>query len=538
MRVRRQARRAPDEPRLEGARRAADRPDRRRDRERDPRRDRRRRPRAADHARGDAARAPRRAREGEGVELLRPSSLDELDGGLVARRRHRGRAAAARRARSQAETLVDIRGVVPRGIDGHTDRRRHDARRARGRARDPGGAPRGLPARRVAAAPQHGHDRRQPAPGDALLVLAPRVPVPPPRRRPLPRARGRAPRARDLRERASARRRIRRIRRGGAARARRAAADDRRELPLAELYRLPTEDDRSTTTLEPGELILELERAAAGGEHVPEGDGPAALGVPARRRRGGSLRRRGAARARRRGADPVAPRSPDALDAATPLPGHGVQGRGRPRARRGARSKPSRRFVTVPGTVTTSVKSPATGAPPGSVVTLLCLCLAPGHGRSCSRPGGVAVRVAEASAPARAGARARASAGRRRRRRRPRCARARDDAPTVHCPDWELGPGASLRCGLPRCRARPRPRSSSSPTGRISTRARSTASSRPGGPAAETVVAASYGGTRLHPGAARAAGLERDPGRGRRGLDGRPRPVRRSEASRRRRFRR
>jgi xanthine dehydrogenase YagS FAD-binding subunit len=34
---------------------------------------------------------------------------------------------------------------------------------------------------------------------------------------------------------------------------------DRRRLPLAELYRLPTEDDRRTTTLEPGELILELE---------------------------------------------------------------------------------------------------------------------------------------------------------------------------------------------------------------------------------------------------------------------------------------
>jgi xanthine dehydrogenase YagS FAD-binding subunit len=31
-----------------------------------------------------------------------------------------------------------------------------------------------------------------------------------------------------------------------------------RELPIAELYRLPTEDDRRTTTLEPGELILEL----------------------------------------------------------------------------------------------------------------------------------------------------------------------------------------------------------------------------------------------------------------------------------------
>jgi xanthine dehydrogenase YagS FAD-binding subunit len=34
---------------------------------------------------------------------------------------------------------------------------------------------------------------------------------------------------------------------------------DRRRLPLRELYRLPTEDDRSTTALEPGELILELE---------------------------------------------------------------------------------------------------------------------------------------------------------------------------------------------------------------------------------------------------------------------------------------
>jgi xanthine dehydrogenase YagS FAD-binding subunit len=33
----------------------------------------------------------------------------------------------------------------------------------------------------------------------------------------------------------------------------------RRELPVAELYRLPTEDDRNLTTLEPGELILELD---------------------------------------------------------------------------------------------------------------------------------------------------------------------------------------------------------------------------------------------------------------------------------------
>ena len=34
---------------------------------------------------------------------------------------------------------------------------------------------------------------------------------------------------------------------------------NRRELPVAELYRLPTEDDRRTTTLEPGELLLSVE---------------------------------------------------------------------------------------------------------------------------------------------------------------------------------------------------------------------------------------------------------------------------------------
>jgi xanthine dehydrogenase YagS FAD-binding subunit len=33
----------------------------------------------------------------------------------------------------------------------------------------------------------------------------------------------------------------------------------RRELPVADLYRLPTDDDRNVTTLAPDELILELE---------------------------------------------------------------------------------------------------------------------------------------------------------------------------------------------------------------------------------------------------------------------------------------
>jgi xanthine dehydrogenase YagS FAD-binding subunit len=33
---------------------------------------------------------------------------------------------------------------------------------------------------------------------------------------------------------------------------------NRRELPVSDLYRLPSEDDRRTTTLEPGELLLEV----------------------------------------------------------------------------------------------------------------------------------------------------------------------------------------------------------------------------------------------------------------------------------------
>jgi xanthine dehydrogenase YagS FAD-binding subunit len=33
---------------------------------------------------------------------------------------------------------------------------------------------------------------------------------------------------------------------------------NRRDLPVADLYRLPTEDDRRTTTLEPGELLLRV----------------------------------------------------------------------------------------------------------------------------------------------------------------------------------------------------------------------------------------------------------------------------------------
>jgi len=96
---------------------------------------------------------------------------------------------------------------------------------------------------------------------------------------------------------------------------------DRRELPLADLYRLPTEDDRDVTALEPGELILELE--------VPQPQ--ASVYLKAMERRKWSFPIVGVAAARfaegiRLALAGVAPipwalSSVDALDQATPLPG-------------------------------------------------------------------------------------------------------------------------------------------------------------------------------------------------------------------------
>jgi xanthine dehydrogenase YagS FAD-binding subunit len=94
-----------------------------------------------------------------------------------------------------------------------------------------------------------------------------------------------------------------------------------RELPLAELYRLPTDDDRNVTALEPGELILELE--------VPRPEGSVYL--KAMERRKWSFAIVGVAAARfsdgvRLALAGVAPipwalPSVDALEQATPLPG-------------------------------------------------------------------------------------------------------------------------------------------------------------------------------------------------------------------------
>ena len=96
---------------------------------------------------------------------------------------------------------------------------------------------------------------------------------------------------------------------------------DRRELDVAELYRLPTDDDRSTTTLETDELILELE--------LPEVEASAYLKAMDRKRWAFALvgvavaRVGGQTRIALAGAAPVPwlLSSPDELERATPLPG-------------------------------------------------------------------------------------------------------------------------------------------------------------------------------------------------------------------------
>ena len=95
-----------------------------------------------------------------------------------------------------------------------------------------------------------------------------------------------------------------------------------RRFPLGELYRLPTDDDRNLTTLQPGELILAL--------HVPEPDASVYLKAMDRRRFSFALvgvaaaRFSGGTRLALAGVAPIpwALDSPDDLDGATPLPGN------------------------------------------------------------------------------------------------------------------------------------------------------------------------------------------------------------------------
>jgi xanthine dehydrogenase YagS FAD-binding subunit len=252
------------------------------------------------------------------VELLRPSSLEELDGGVPI---HGGTEVVPllRDGIIEADRLVDIRGIVPRGVNGN----RIGAGTTLAELEADGGIPEALrEACRLAASPQlrnmgsvggnllqstrcwywrlqypcrlHGGDRCHAREGEhrehaifandfcasahpsdvaaALLALDARLHT------------------------------------------------TRRELPLAELYRLPDEANRDVTTLEPGELILELELPAV----------EASVYLKAMDRRRWAFPQVGVAAARvngvvRLGLAGVAPipwllDGPEQLDAATPLP--------------------------------------------------------------------------------------------------------------------------------------------------------------------------------------------------------------------------
>ncbi len=95
---------------------------------------------------------------------------------------------------------------------------------------------------------------------------------------------------------------------------------NRRELPLAALYRLPTADDRRTTTVEPGELILSVE--------FPDCDASVYLKAMERKRWAfplvgvAAVRRGDETRVALSGVAPTPWLLDGSLDAATPLPGN------------------------------------------------------------------------------------------------------------------------------------------------------------------------------------------------------------------------
>jgi xanthine dehydrogenase YagS FAD-binding subunit len=252
------------------------------------------------------------------VELLRPSSLTELDGGLFV---HGGTEVVPllRDGILHAETLVDIRDVVPRGIDGGRIGAGTTLAELEASPHIPGAL---REACRLAASPQlrnmgslggnllqstrcwywrlkypcrlHGGDRCHAAEGEhrehaifANDFCASAHPSDV----------GAALLALDARLRTN-----------------------RRELGLAELYRLPDEGDRRTTTLEPGEVILEVD--------LPPSD--ASVYLKAMDRKRWSFPQVGVAAARTGGGTRIALAGvapipwllagPEDVDRATPLP--------------------------------------------------------------------------------------------------------------------------------------------------------------------------------------------------------------------------
>ena len=191
------------------------------------------------------------------MELLRPSSLDELDGGHS---RLAGGTEVVPQLRDgllEADALVDVLGLAPARHRRHAHRRGHDARRARGRSDEVPDALR--EACRLAASPQ----LRSMGTVAGNLLQATRcwywrlkLPVPPARRR---RAATRAT-ASTASTRSSpttsAPRRIRPMSRRRSLALGATLRTNRRELPVAELYRAadrgrPAHDDARARRADP-----------------------------------------------------------------------------------------------------------------------------------------------------------------------------------------------------------------------------------------------------------------------------------------------
>ena len=103
----------------------------------------------------------------------------------------------------------------------------------------------------------------------------------------------------------------------------------------------PRTTSATTTLAKETELILELDVPRPDAVVVPQGDGPPALVVCARRRRGGPLRGGDAHRPGRRRAHPVADRRGRGAGLGEPAAADGVEGAARPRARPACRSRRS-----------------------------------------------------------------------------------------------------------------------------------------------------------------------------------------------------
>ena len=264
------------------------------------------------------------------MQLLRPDSVEaaaaELGNGSVGLAGGTDLVPLLRDRIVEAETLVELRGVVPRGVQGTTI----GAGTTLAELEADPEIPQALrEACSLAASPQL---RSMGTIGGNLLQATRcwywrlKFPCFLHGGDTLPRAPGDAPRARDLRQRAL---RVRSpVRPGrGAARARHDAAH--RPARAAAGGALPAADRGRSQRHGAGARRADprARRPAAGGEHVPQGDGPDDVLVRARRRRGRALRRRRAAGAGRRGADSVAAglaRRPGAGDAP---PRDRVQGR-------------------------------------------------------------------------------------------------------------------------------------------------------------------------------------------------------------------